>query len=114
MISCKFAVVPAILTAALSAQTTPMPKTPTATTSTTYPQPNAQQDAATAPKTPTRAEVLRGAYGPYRANNDLLYYHLDVRVDPVTKTIAGMNTVRFKAIFKFEHFCVGRGFVVKF
>jgi hypothetical protein len=26
--------------------------------------------------------VLRGAYGPYRENNDLVYYHLDVRVDP--------------------------------
>ena len=25
---------------------------------------------------PTRAEVLRGEYGRYRANNDLLYYHL--------------------------------------
>jgi len=47
---------------------------------------------------PTRADVLRGAYGPYRANNALLYYHLDVRVDPVAKTIAGRNTVRFKML----------------
>ena len=31
---------------------------------------------------PTRADILRGEYGRYRANNDLLYYHLDVRVDP--------------------------------
>jgi hypothetical protein len=31
---------------------------------------------------PTRYDFLRGAYGPYRANNDLLYYHLDIRVDP--------------------------------
>jgi hypothetical protein len=22
----------------------------------------------------TRADILRGAYGPYRANNDLLFY----------------------------------------
>jgi aminopeptidase N len=86
------------LTAALSAQTTPLPKTPTATTSTTNPARNAQQGAASAPPTPTRAEVLRGAYGPYRANNDLLYYHLDVRVDPVAKTISGKNTVRFKML----------------
>ncbi len=50
------------------------------------------------PAPPTRAEVLRGAYGPYRANNDLLYYHLDIRVDPVAKTIAGSNTVRFKML----------------
>ena len=34
------------------------------------------------PAKPTRANLLRGEYGPYRANNDLLYYHLDVRVDP--------------------------------
>ena len=31
---------------------------------------------------------LRGGYGEERANNDLLYYHLDVRVDPAKKTIA--------------------------
>jgi aminopeptidase N len=47
---------------------------------------------------PTRADILRGAYGPYRANNDLLYYHLDIRVDPVAKTIAGKNTIRFKML----------------
>ena len=98
MIACRFALLPLILTAALSAQTTPMPKTPTATTSTVNPARNAQFEAAPAPMTPTRIEVLRGAYGPYRANNDLLYYHLDVRVDPVSKTIAGMNTVRFKML----------------
>src|SRR3569833_1284147 len=27
-----------------------------------------------APAIPTRFDMLRGAYGPYRANNDLLYY----------------------------------------
>src|SRR5579863_6372015 len=27
----------------------------------------------------TRADLLRGTYGPYRANNDLLFYHLDIR-----------------------------------
>jgi aminopeptidase N len=46
----------------------------------------------------TRSNILRGAYGPYRANNDLLYYHLDVRVDPEKKTIAGKNTIRFKML----------------
>ena len=45
---------------------------------------------------PTRADILRGAYGPYRANNDLLFYHLDVRVDPEKKFISGKNTIRFK------------------
>src|SRR5580658_1562451 len=48
--------------------------------------------------TVSEADRLRGANGPYRANNDLLYYHLDVRVDPATKTIAGKNTVRFKML----------------
>jgi aminopeptidase N len=47
---------------------------------------------------PTRADILRGEYGRYRANNDLLFYHLDVRVDPERKTIAGRNTVRFRMV----------------
>jgi aminopeptidase N len=53
--------------------------------------------AQTAPA-PTRADVLRGAYGPHRANNDLLYYHLDVRVDPARKFLSGKNTIRFKML----------------
>jgi len=59
------------------------------------PQPPA---AAPAPRPPTRADVLRGEYGRYRANNDLLSYHLDVRVDPVKKWIGGKNTIRFKML----------------
>ena len=51
----------------------------------------AQEPAAA----PTRADSLRGAYGPYRANNDLLFYDLDVRVDPADKYISGRNTIRF-------------------
>jgi aminopeptidase N len=47
---------------------------------------------------PTRADNLRGDYGRYRANNDLLSYRLDVRIDPVAKTIAGKNTIRFKML----------------
>ena len=39
-----------------------------------------------------------GANGPYRANNDLLFYHLDVRVDPDKKFISGTNTIRFKML----------------
>jgi len=46
----------------------------------------------------TRADVLRGAYGPYRANNDLLSYHLDVRVDPARRFIGGRNTIRFRML----------------
>jgi aminopeptidase N len=72
--------------ASLAAQTTP----PASTT---------QDPVAQSPQTPpppTRAQILRGAYGPYRANNDLLFYHLDVRVDPEKKFISGKNTIRFK------------------
>jgi aminopeptidase N len=62
----------------------------------------AQQPQRTPPPTtlraPTHAEVLRGEYGRYRANNDLVYYDLDVRVDPDKKWISGKNTVRFKML----------------
>ncbi len=51
---------------------------------------------APSPEPPSRFDVLRGAYGPYRSNNDLLYYHLDVKVDPTAKSIAGKNTIRFR------------------
>jgi aminopeptidase N len=47
---------------------------------------------------PTRADFLRGEYGRYRANNDLLYYTLDIRVDPEKKWIGGKNTVRFRML----------------
>src|SRR5438105_2036957 len=47
---------------------------------------------------PTKADLLRGAYGRYRANNDLLYYHLDIRVDPERKYLSGKNTIRFKML----------------
>lgn len=46
----------------------------------------------------SKANILRGEYGRYRANSKLLYYHLDVRVDPDKKTIAGKNTIRFKML----------------
>jgi aminopeptidase N len=47
---------------------------------------------------PTRDDLLRGAYGPFRANNDLLFYHLNIRVDPEAKTVVGTNTVRFRML----------------
>ena len=49
-------------------------------------------------RAPSRAELLRGEYGRYRANNDLLYYDLDVRVDPEKKWIGGRNTIRFRML----------------
>jgi aminopeptidase N len=49
-------------------------------------------------QTPTKDDLLRGGYGPYRANNDLLFYHLTLRVDSEKKTIAGTNVVRFRML----------------
>ena len=71
----------------------------------TFPSIKAQPQSATvqtpappAPKVPTRADILRGEYGRYRANNDLLFYHLDIRVDPEKKFISGKNTIRFRML----------------
>src|SRR4051812_7203806 len=47
---------------------------------------------------PSHANILRGAYGRYRANNDLLTYLLDIRIDPVKKFISGKNTIRFRML----------------
>ncbi len=55
-----------------------------------------QNDAA--PKVPNRTDMLRGAYGPFRANNDLLYYQLVMRVNPDQKTLSGENTIRFRML----------------
>ena len=62
------------------------------------PAPPAPAPALQTQKPPTRADVLRGEYGRYRANNDLLFYRLDVRVDPDKKSIAGRNTIRFRML----------------
>ncbi len=51
-----------------------------------------------APTLPTQYDFLRGAYGPFRANNDLLYYHLDIRVDPEKQWVSGKNTIRFRML----------------
>jgi aminopeptidase N len=53
---------------------------------------------ATAASAQTRADILRGEYGRYRANNDLLSYHLDIRVDPAKQFIGGRNTIRFRML----------------
>jgi aminopeptidase N len=65
--------------------------------------PAASQQPASAPapqtpRVPTQEQILLGAYGPYRANNDLLYYHLDIRVDPEKKFVSGKNTIRFRML----------------
>ena len=50
------------------------------------------------PEETSRADLLRGEYGRYRANNDLLFYHLDIRVVPEKKYLSGKNTIRFKML----------------
>jgi aminopeptidase N len=59
---------------------------------------NSASFAQTPSPTPTHANILRGDYGRYRANNDLLYYHLDVRVDPDKKYLKGSTLIRFKML----------------
>jgi aminopeptidase N len=76
---------------------TPEAAAPKASAEDEKPKPHIRPNDAGAP-IPTRYDMLRGAYGPFRANNDLLYYHLDVRVDPEQKTIAGKNTIRFRML----------------
>jgi len=61
------------------------------------PKPSTPPKGSAAPL-PVRYDFLRGAYGPYRANNDLLYYHLDIRVDPDKQFISGKNTIRFRML----------------
>src|SRR5688500_1876964 len=58
----------------------------------------ASTPAGPVPPPPARADILRGEYGRYRATNDLLFYHLDVRVDPAKQRISGRNTIRFRML----------------
>ena len=96
----------AMLTLAVAQQIAGAQQSTLAQQTATPPPPTLAAQASPAPRpsvstptpTPTRADIFRGAYGPYRANNDLLSYHLDLRVDPVAKSIAGSNTVRFKML----------------
>lgn len=46
----------------------------------------------------TRLDSLRGSITPERAWWDLTYYHLDISVDPATKTIQGTNRVDYKVL----------------
>jgi len=58
----------------------------------------AQQQRPGTPPAPTHANILRGEYGRYRANNDLLSYHLDIRIDPEKKFVSGKNSIRFRML----------------
>ena len=80
-----------------SAQTAAQPSAQSATTTPGVTVGHGAQ-APDAVKVPTKDDLLRGGYGLYRANNDLLYYHLDVRVDPVAESISGSNAIRFRML----------------
>jgi len=46
----------------------------------------------------TRQDTLRGSITPEREWWDLTYYHLDIKVDPETKTISGKNTIKYRVL----------------
>ena len=85
-------------TASLFAQTAQPAADQTVTTTATAAVKSATKPNGAIMPIPTRSAMLRGAYGPFRANNDLLYYHLDIRVDPEKQVISGKNTIRFKML----------------
>jgi aminopeptidase N len=68
------------------------------TSSAATPQSAPAQQPPQTPPGPTHADILRGEYGLYRANNDLLSYDLHVRVDPERKYLKGKNSIRFKML----------------
>jgi hypothetical protein len=49
-----------------------------------------------------RADSLRGMLTPVRTCYDVLFYALDIRVMPETKSIAGNTTIRFRAMQPFD------------
>ena len=46
----------------------------------------------------TQQDTLRGSITPEREWWDLSFYHLDIKVDPETRTISGKNTIRYKVL----------------
>jgi hypothetical protein len=49
----------------------------------------------------TRAEILKGALTPERTCYHVVSYHLDVRIDPATKSLNGSNKITFKTLNDF-------------
>src|SRR5690606_35162177 len=50
----------------------------------------------------TKQDTLRGSITPERAWWDLTYYHLDISVDPSTKSVKGKNTVQYKVLEPYQ------------
>jgi aminopeptidase N len=43
----------------------------------------------------TKKDTLRGSLTTPRTCYDVIYYHLDIKIDPETKSIEGSNTIAF-------------------
>ncbi|MFQ5604356.1 MAG: M1 family metallopeptidase [bacterium] len=50
----------------------------------------------------TRADTLRGMLTPLRTCYDVTYYHLNIKVDTLTKAISGSNKIRFRVVSDFD------------
>ncbi|HEY0612196.1 MAG TPA: M1 family aminopeptidase, partial [Chitinophaga sp.] len=50
----------------------------------------------------TRADTLRGMLSPLRSCYDVSFYHLDVEVNPDSRSIRGSSKIRFKAVEPFK------------
>ena len=50
----------------------------------------------------TRADSLRGNYGPLKSCYDISYYHLDIKLDIDNKAISGSNEIQFTATQNFK------------
>ena len=53
---------------------------------------------SSAARAPTRADILRGEYGRYRANNDLLLLRPRRAGRSREEVISGKNTIRFRML----------------
>jgi aminopeptidase N len=52
-------------------------------------------------RTFTHADSLRGSLSPARTCYDVRYYHLDIRIDPGARTIAGSTSIVFDVVSPF-------------
>lgn len=50
----------------------------------------------------TRADTLRGSLRPERTAYDVVYYHLNIRVDPENRYIEGYNDISLEAMADFD------------
>lgn len=63
---------------------------------------NSNAQLLSSKETFTRADSLRGSLNPYRTAYDILYYHLDVKMDIDNQFISGSNLFQFKATRDFK------------